>query len=159
MIYQISFENPLGKLILKSDGVSVREVYFSDHDLEAQLSCEVLDNCKNQLEDYFAGKLLTFNVPLAPEGSEFQLRVWAELMKITYGETITYQELAIRLGDPKAVRAVGAANGLNSIAILIPCHRVIGAGNKLTGYAGGLWRKQWLLAHEIVHNPDKQTLF
>ncbi|MFY9153023.1 MAG: methylated-DNA--[protein]-cysteine S-methyltransferase [Prolixibacteraceae bacterium] len=159
MEYQISLQSPLGILILKSDGVSVNEICFSGHDIEKHVPCQVLLDCKDQLEDYFAGKLLNFNLPLHPEGTEFQIRVWAELMKIPYGETITYLELAERLGDPKAVRAVGTANGRNPIAIVIPCHRVIGAANKLTGYAGGLWRKQWLLAHEIMHNPSKQTLF
>lgn len=159
MEYQISLQSPLGILILKSEGESVKEICFSDHDIDEQLPCEVLLNCKDQLENYFSGKSLTFDFPLHPEGTEFQIRVWAELMKIPYGKTITYLELAEKLGDPKAVRAVGTANGRNPIAIVIPCHRVIGAGNKLTGYAGGLWRKQWLLAHEIIHNPTKHTLF
>jgi methylated-DNA-[protein]-cysteine S-methyltransferase len=92
-----------------------------------------------------------------PEGTEFHQKVWAELKKIPYGQTITYLDLAVRLGDAKAVRAVGTANGRNPIAIGIPCHRVIGARNKLTGYAGGIWRKKLLL--EMKHNPSKTTLF
>lgn len=159
MEYQISLQTPLGLLIIKSDGETVNEVSFSDHDIPFQEPCPVLLKCKNQFDDYFSGKSLSFDLPLHPQGTEFQRRVWAELMKIPYGETITYLELAVRMGDQKAVRAVGTANGRNPIALIIPCHRVIGAGNKLTGYAGGLWRKQWLLAHEIIHNPSKQTLF
>ena len=104
-----------------------------------------MENCKDQLKNYFTGKILAFNIPLNPEGTNFQKKVWEELLKIPYGETITYMELAVRLGDPKAIRAVGTANGRNPIAILIPCHRVIGAGNKLTGYAGGIWRKKHCL--------------
>ncbi len=154
-----SFQSPIGFLILKSDGQSIHEISFSEKDTLDQNACEVLDRCNAQLANYFSGKKAVFDVPLRPEGTEFQERVWTELLQIPYGETITYQELAFRLGDPKAVRAVGTANGRNPIAILIPCHRVIGAGNKLSGYAGGIWRKQWLLAHEILHNPSKRTLF
>lgn len=159
MEYQISLQSPLGIVILKSDGKSVTGICFSDQEIGEQITCEVLQDCKEQLDNYFSGKVLNFDLPLHPEGTEFQIRVWAELMKIPYGSTITYLELSEKLGDPKAVRAVGTSNGRNPIAIVIPCHRVIGAGNKLTGYAGGLWRKQWLLAHEIIHNPSKNTLF
>ena len=121
--------------------------------------CEVLEKCKVQLERYFSGDLLEFDLPLAPVGTEFQQKVWTELLKIPYGETITYMDLAVRLGDPKCIRAAGTANGKNPIAIVIPCHRVIGAGNKLTGYAGGIWRKKMLLELEIKNNPSKRTLF
>lgn len=149
----------MGILVLKSNGVSITEISFSGEDLQEQQSCEVLENCKMQLERYFAGALLEFDLPLAPEGTEFQQKVWAELLKIPYGETITYMDLAVRLGDPKCIRAAGTANGKNPIAIVIPCHRVIGAGNKLTGYAGGIWRKKLLLELEIKNNPSKRTLF
>jgi methylated-DNA-[protein]-cysteine S-methyltransferase len=159
MQYQISFNSPLGFLVLKSDGQYITCVSFSENDLQEQNSCEVLELCKAQLTSYFAGELLTFNLPVFPEGTEFQQKVWAELMKIPYGETITYMDLAVRLGDAKAIRAAGTANGRNPIAILIPCHRVIGAGNKLTGYAGGIWRKKMLLELEMKYNPTKRTLF
>jgi methylated-DNA-[protein]-cysteine S-methyltransferase len=96
---------------------------------------------------------------LNTEGTVFQQKVWTELLKIPYGETITYMELAIRLGDVKAIRAVGTANGRNPIAIIIPCHRVIGSGNKLTGYAGGIWRKKALLELEMKHSVRKDMLF
>ncbi len=159
MQYQISFNSPLGFLALKSDGQSITSVSFSENELQEQNPCDILVQCQAQLESYFAGKLLTFDLPLSPEGTEFQQKVWAELLKIPYGETITYMDLAIRLGDAKAIRAAGTANGRNPIAILIPCHRVIGAGNKLTGYAGGIWRKKILLELEMKYNPAKRTLF
>lgn len=159
MQYQISFNSPLGFLILKSDGQSVTAISFSENDIQEQNSCEVLDSCKAQLDDYFSGKSLTFDLPLSPEGTEFQQRVWSELLKIPYGETITYMDMALRLGDPKCIRAAGTANGKNPIAIIIPCHRVIGAGNKLTGYAGGLWRKKILLELEMQHTIRKDMLF
>jgi len=159
MQYQISFNSPLGFLILKSDGQSVTAISFSENDIQEQNPCNVLESCKAQLDDYFSGKSLTFDLPLSPEGTEFQQKVWAELLKIPYGETITYMNMAVRLGDPKCIRAAGTANGKNPIAIIIPCHRVIGAGNKLTGYAGGIWRKKLLLELEMKHNPTKRTLF
>jgi methylated-DNA-[protein]-cysteine S-methyltransferase len=159
MQYQSSFNSPLGFLIIKSDGQFITEISFSESELQEQKECEVLHKCKRQLADYFSGKSLAFDLPLNPEGTEFQKKVWAELLKIPYGETITYMELAVRMGDAKAVRAVGTANGRNPIAIVIPCHRVIGAGNKLTGYAGGIWRKQLLLELEMKHSIRKNSLF
>ncbi|MDP3914824.1 MAG: methylated-DNA--[protein]-cysteine S-methyltransferase [Bacteroidota bacterium] len=159
MQYQTSFNSPLGFLILKSDGQFVNEISFSESEILEQNDCEILQKCKQQLEDYFSGKALVFELPLSPEGTEFQQKVWAELLKIPYGENITYLELAVRLGDAKAVRAVGTANGRNPIAIVIPCHRVIGAGNKLTGYAGGIWRKKVLLELEMKHSIPKNLLF
>jgi methylated-DNA-[protein]-cysteine S-methyltransferase len=159
MQYQISYNSPLGILILKSEGQSITAISFSENDIQAQNSCALLEACKEQLADYFSGKLLAFDLPLSAEGTEFQQKVWGELLKIPYGETITYMDMAIRLGDPKCIRAAGTANGKNPIAIIIPCHRVIGAGNKLTGYAGGIWRKKRLLELEIKYNPSKRTLF
>lgn len=159
MEYQTSFSSPLGFLILESDGRSVTGISFSESDLQEQKSCAVLEVCREQLDLYFSGKMFDFTLPLAPEGTEFQQKVWAGLLKIPYGETITYMELAVRLGDAKAIRAVGTANGRNPIAIVIPCHRVIGAGNKLTGYAGGIWRKKLLLELEMKHSVRKGMLF
>lgn len=159
MNYLETVSSSLGFLILKSDGQSITGISFSENDIQEHNSCEVLEKCKQQLELYFSGNNLAFKLPVSPEGTEFQQKVWAELLKIPYGETITYMELAVRLGDPKAIRAVGTANGRNPIAIVIPCHRVIGAGNKLTGYAGGIWRKKLLLELEMKYNPNKRTLF
>ena len=107
-----------------------------------------LDDLKTQLRDYFAGKRKTFELELAPKGTPFQLAVWNALLQIPYGDTISYSELAHRIGKPSAIRAVGAANGANPIPVIIPCHRVIGANGSLTGYGGGIERKQWLLALE-----------
>jgi len=107
-----------------------------------------------QMEEYFSGRRQDFEIPLRPEGTEFQQRVWEELRRIPYGETISYLDLARRLGDPDAVRAVARANALNPIAILIPCHRVIGKDGSLTGYAGGLGRKSFLLSLEAGVKPS-----
>ena len=159
MQYQTFFNSPLGCLILKSNGQAITAVSFSEIDPQEENTCEVLETCKEQMDNYFSGKSLAFDLPLSPEGTEFQQKVWAELLKIPYGETITYMEMAVRLGDPKCIRAAGTANGKNPIAIIIPCHRVIGAGNKLTGYAGGIWRKKIFLELEMKHNPTKRTLF
>jgi methylated-DNA-[protein]-cysteine S-methyltransferase len=101
-----------------------------------------------QLDEYFAGTRRTFDIALGMQGTEFQLAVWNELLRIPFGETISYAELARRIGRPAAVRAVGAANGANPIPVIVPCHRVIGTNGSLTGYGGGIQRKQWLLAHE-----------
>ena len=105
----------------------------------------------DQLNAYFAGRLTTFDVRMQLVGTDFQKKVWSELCNIPYGETITYAEQAWRAGSPRASRAVGAANGRNPIAIIVPCHRVIGSNNKLTGFGGGLDRKEWLLNHERFH--------
>jgi methylated-DNA-[protein]-cysteine S-methyltransferase len=107
-----------------------------------------LEDLTAQLRDYFAGKRKAFDLPLAPRGTEFQVAVWNALLEIPYGDTISYSELANRIGKPSAMRAVGAANGANPIPVIIPCHRVIGANGSLTGYGGGIERKQWLLALE-----------
>jgi len=106
-----------------------------------------------QLEAYFAGELTDFDLPMEMRGTDFQRRVWAGLREIPYGETISYGELARRVGSPGASRAVGLANGRNPVGIIVPCHRVIGADGSLTGYGGGLERKLWLLEHEAAHRP------
>lgn len=159
MEYLSYFRSPVGLLQMKSDGFSITEILFSEAELQQKNDCALLLECGQQLENYFCGKSFGFDLPLNPAGTEFQQKVWAELLKIPNGQTITYLQLALRLGDPKLSRAVGTANGRNPIAIVIPCHRVIGAGNKLTGYAGGLDRKLWLLEHELKYHPSNQTLF
>jgi len=108
----------------------------------------ILENLKNELSEYFAGKRQQFTVPLIFAGTEFQKKVWNELLKIPYGKTISYKQEAINMGHEKAVRAVANANGCNKISIIVPCHRVIGSDGSLTGYASGVERKQWLLNHE-----------
>ncbi|HZQ19829.1 MAG TPA: methylated-DNA--[protein]-cysteine S-methyltransferase [Terriglobales bacterium] len=147
-------ESPLGALLLASDEKGLREINFMDgchpacRKPEWQENAAALKATIRQLRAYFAGELKDFDLPLAPQGTEFQQNVWAELCKIPYGETISYGELARRIGNPNASRAVGLANGSNPIPIIIPCHRVIGSNGKLTGYGGGLPTKEKLLALE-----------
>jgi methylated-DNA-[protein]-cysteine S-methyltransferase len=112
-----------------------------------------LRDCVTQLHEYFERKRKTFDLLLDLEGTDFQKKVWNELLKIPYGKTKSYNDIAIKLGDKEAVRAVGHANGKNPVSIIVPCHRVIGSDGKLVGYAGGLWRKKWLLGFE---NKDFQ---
>lgn len=154
---------PLGPMLLgaTADGVCLLE--FTDRRMletqlkriEKQLDCafvpgsnEMTDRMERELEEYFAGRRKEFTVPLGPAGTDFQRRAWSALQEIPYGATRSYAEQAQAIGMPSAVRAVARANGDNRIAIVIPCHRVIGADGKLTGYGGGLWRKKWLLDHE-----------
>ena len=108
----------------------------------------LLKRCVKQLDEYFGGRRKAFSVNLLPEGTDFQKKVWNELVEIPFGETRSYKDMAASIGNIKAVRAVGNANGKNKIGIIIPCHRVIGNNGKLVGYGGGLWRKEWLLKHE-----------
>jgi methylated-DNA-[protein]-cysteine S-methyltransferase len=112
-----------------------------------------------QLEEYFAGKRKHFDLPLQQPGTEFQLQVWEELGRIPYGQTISYLTLSKRIGNVKAIRAVGTANGNNNICIIVPCHRVIGSNGSLVGYGGDLWRKKWLLEHEDKFENGVQSLF
>lgn len=119
----------------------------------------MLINCVEQLIQYFNGQRRQFELPLNQPGTNFQQGVWSELLQIPFGKTISYLELARRIGDTKATRAVANANGKNNIAIIVPCHRVIGSNRELIGYAGGLWRKKWLLEHEAKVAYGVQTLF
>jgi methylated-DNA-[protein]-cysteine S-methyltransferase len=148
-------ESPLGPLLLAAEGSVLREILFVNgrHQAKPQPSwknedCASLRETAKQLHAYFAGKLEQFDLPLGPVGTEFQTKVWKELCEIPYGETISYGQLAKRIGSPYAARAVGLANGSNPIPIVIPCHRVIGSDGKLTGYGGGLPIKEKLLALE-----------
>lgn len=119
----------------------------------------LLQKCIIQLNEYFDGKRKIFDLPVQQQGTSFQQAVWQQLLKIKYGKTISYLELSKRIGDVKAIRAVGTTNGKNKIAIIVPCHRVIGSDGSLTGYAGDLWRKKWLLAHENKFANGVQSLF
>jgi methylated-DNA-[protein]-cysteine S-methyltransferase len=118
-----------------------------------------LEECLAQIDQYFQGTRQEFSLQLAPEGTDFQQQVWRELSKIPYGQTASYLDIARAIGNEQAVRAVGAANGQNPISIIIPCHRVIGSDGKLTGYGGGLWRKEWLLTHERDFSIGRQLTF
>ena len=119
----------------------------------AKKTPELLQNCVTQLEEYFNGERASFDLTVNPKGTHFQIKVWKSLLNIPYGKTRSYLEQSKTLGDAKAIRAVAAANGKNPLWIIIPCHRIIGSDGSLTGYAGGLWRKKWLLNHE---SPNKQ---
>lgn len=125
---------------------------------DPQLS-PLLLQCVEELIQYFQGQRRQFEVPIHQEGTGFQTKVWNELLSIGYGKTISYLELSKRLGDVKAIRAAASANGKNNIAIIVPCHRVIGSDQTLVGYGGGLWRKKWLLEHEARLANGVQTLF
>ena len=150
-------DSPVGLLEIQSTELGVRTVNFVDKPF-----LDVEKNVYNtltikQLEEYFTGKRTIFELPFDLEGTPFQQRVWQALLKIPFGKTRSYMDVARALGDVKAIRAVGTANGSNRIAIIIPCHRVIGSDGSLTGYAGGLFRKKWLLDFEIP--PIQTTLF
>lgn len=147
--YQL-LETPLGQLRLVSDGTALVRIEFPDQhgsDGEAKTDA-VLQQCELQLREYFAGERQTFQLPLAAQGTEFQQQVWAALRAIPFGELRSYRDIADGIGNRKAVRAVGAANGKNPIPIIVPCHRVIGSDGSLTGFAGGLAAKQLLLQLE-----------
>jgi methylated-DNA-[protein]-cysteine S-methyltransferase len=146
-------ETPIGKLHIEATEIAILSIKFVEENIieiadEIHLNIPIIQNCVQQLGAYFEGKLKHFEIDLAPQGTDFQKTVWAELQKIPYGKTISYLELARRLGNQKVIRAAGTANGKNPIAIIIPCHRVIGADGTLVGYAGGLWRKKHLLELE-----------
>jgi methylated-DNA-[protein]-cysteine S-methyltransferase len=154
--------SPVGDLLLAAEDAGLTGVCFAPHAgrygpaadwLPAERAAgsapaSVLAAARAQLDAYFAGERTAFDLPLAPRGTPFQQRVWSALREIAFGETISYLELARRVGDVRAVRAVGGANGRNPIPVIVPCHRVIGADGSLTGFGGGIERKRWLLRHE-----------
>jgi methylated-DNA-[protein]-cysteine S-methyltransferase len=156
MIYYTWLESPLGAILLTSDGRSLTGLYLQGQKSFPQQTAdwqevEQLDpfvQTRKQLAEYFTHQRQQFDLPLDPQGTAFQKQVWQRLRQIPFGETLSYGELAAMMGKPTASRAVGAANGRNPISIVVPCHRVIAANGMLTGYAGGLDRKQWLLQHE-----------
>lgn len=146
------YKSPLGYL---KTAIEKDKIYSIDYINEAPPVFEQVQNpnalfneCSIQLTEYFEGKRRNFSLPLALNGTAFQQRVWLQLSKIPFGKTWSYLDIAIKLGDPKCIRAAASANGKNPFSIVIPCHRVIGSNGSLTGYAGGLWRKRWLLDHE-----------
>lgn len=151
-------ETPLGhaKIVGDDNGISAVSILDSKEEL-SEVIPESLLECATQLKAYFNDQLKTFDLKLNPEGTSFQKKVWQQLQLIPYGKSISYLELSKQLGDVKAIRAVANANGKNPLWIIVPCHRVIGTDGSLTGYAGGLHRKQWLLNHESEFK--QQTLF
>lgn len=151
-------KSPLGftKITGDEDGISEVTILNSE-EKETDITPVELEDCVIQLREYFEGSRTEFNLKINPQGTEFQQKVWKQLEEIPYGKTISYLELSKQLGDVKAIRAVANANGKNPLWIIIPCHRVIGSDGSLTGYAGGLSRKQWLLEHESPYK--QQSLF
>lgn len=147
-------QTPLGTAKLEGDENGLAKITVLDTDeKQTDIIPKCLEDAVYQLKEYFHGTRENFSLELRPEGTDFQKKVWSELSSIPYGKTISYLELSKRLGDAKAIRAVAAANGQNPLWIVVPCHRVIGSDGSLTGYAGGLHRKKWLLEHE---SPAKQ---
>jgi len=147
-------KTPLGYTEITGDENGISKIHVFDEDKKVSAKIPILfQEVIVQLNEYFEGKRNYFDFKLNPKGTDFQKKVWEELKNIPFGKTMSYQELSIKLGDVKAIRAVANANGKNPLWIVIPCHRVIGSDGSLTGYAGGLWRKKWLLEHE---NPVKQ---
>ena len=143
------YDTPVGKICIGEENGSITRVTWTQLPKSyIQEETELILRCTKQLEEYFAGKRKTFDLPLAPKGTAFQQRVWKALQDIPYGELRTYQEIALAVDNPKGCQAVGGANGKNPIAILIPCHRVIGKDGSMTGYSGGLEKKEWLLELE-----------
>ena len=158
-MHTVFTQSPIGVIEIVGNSEGVSSILFKDDDSLAisENIPKELNDVVTQLQEYFEGKRSTFNVKIAPKGTDFQKRVWNELLNIPFGKTLNYQQMANKLGDPKVIRAAASANGKNPISIIIPCHRVIGSDGSLTGYAGGLHRKKWLLEHE---NPwQQQSLF
>lgn len=154
MIETAVISSPIGLLHITGDDEGVQEVTFlTDNQPISTIIPDSLSTCVAQLSEYFDGKREDFDLKLNPQGTEFQRKVWEILLEIPFSKTRSYLEQSKVFGDVKAIRAVASANGKNPIAIIIPCHRVIGSDGSLTGYAGGKWRKQWLLNHE---SPSKQ---
>lgn len=150
-------QSPLGITKIEGDANGITLISVST---EGSVSIEIpkaLQNAVTQLQEYFEGSRKDFTINLNPQGTDFQKKVWQELLNIPFGKTISYLELSKKIGDVKAIRAVASANGKNPLWIVVPCHRVIGSDGSLTGYAGGLWRKKWLLEHES--SQKQQILF
>ena len=157
------FKSPIGLIQLTADRDFITGINFTEEletpNIQITSHNPVFQNCINQLQKYFSGECISFQLKINQPGTGFQQQVWAQLCHIKPGQTISYLELSKRLGNTKAIRAAITANGKNNIAIVVPCHRVIGSNGKLVGYAGGLWRKKWLLNHEAKFCNGQQELF
>lgn len=160
--YQTYYQSPVGLLKIGATDHVINQVLFVNENEEITPVRELstlLQQCIEQLIEYFNGARQVFDLPVYQEGTPFQNRVWSELLNIKFGRTISYLDLAKRLGDPKVIRAAASSNGKNNICIIVPCHRVVGTNNSLVGYSGGLPRKKWLLNHENKIVNGVQTLF
>jgi methylated-DNA-[protein]-cysteine S-methyltransferase len=150
--YKVDYNSPIGIIEIIGSDEAVCSIMFSERqqiiNIPKDSTPKILLDCLKQLDEYFQGQRFTFTFPYSVEGTNFQKRVWQALTNIGYAEIGTYKTIALSIGNEKAIRAVGNANGKNKLSIVIPCHRIIGSNGTLTGYAGGLWRKEWLLQHE-----------
>lgn len=156
------FASPIGDIEIRYDEEFIYAFHFCEDNFTKKEKGPVtplVGNARQQLSEYFNGKRTSFDLPLGMRGTDFQQKVWKELCTISFGKTISYLQLAKQLGDEKVIRAAASANGKNPFAIVVPCHRVIGADGTLTGYAGELWRKQWLLDHEAKISGHYSKLF
>ncbi len=162
-LYYTYYQSPIGIIKIGATETYIEELSFVDNQEQIVHGepgvSEVIHQCTEQLIEYFNCKRRMFDLPIHQDGTEFQKKVWNELMLIPFGKTISYLSLATKLGDPKVIRAAASANGKNKIAIIVPCHRVVGSNNSLVGYSGGLWRKKFLveLEHNLYHGV--QSLF
>lgn len=157
--YKTYFNSPIGLLEITGDEESIFSVSFIEEKFNTEFKTnDCVNNCALQLEEYFYGGRKDFELNLNPKGTVFQKKVWNELLKIPFGYTKSYLFIAKMLGDELVIRAAAKANGQNPIAIIIPCHRVIGSDGSLTGYAGGLWRKKWLIEHEQKYSDGEKQL-
>ncbi|QHS56765.1 methylated-DNA--[protein]-cysteine S-methyltransferase [Mucilaginibacter sp. 14171R-50] len=149
-MYQVYHRTPVGIALITADDTHITKVSIRDEEglQETGTDSPLLKEAMKQLDEYFAGDRKEFDLPLNQPGSAFQQQVWQQLLKIPYGSTITYGQQSTLKNNPLAIRAIAASNGKNNLWIIVPCHRVVGSNGSLTGYAGGLWRKQWLLDHE-----------
>lgn len=158
------YHSPIGIIRITVTESYVEEVHFCEKDELSEMGQVIswnalLQNCTDQLIEYFSGQRRQFDLPVNQAGTSFQKQVWSELTAIPYGRTMSYMDLARKLGDPKVIRAAASANGKNNIAIIVPCHRVIGTNREMVGYAAGIGRKKWLLDHERKIAHGVQTLF
>lgn len=159
-LYTAYYSSPVGLIKIQCTDRYIKAVLFAEaEDVPASPpDNKLLQTCQRQLDEYFSGKRRVFHLSLNQDGTSFQVKVWELLSRIPFGKTISYHDLAKQYGDIKAIRAVASANGKNNLAIIVPCHRVIGRDQSLVGYAGGLWRKKWLLDHEAKYYHGVQQL-
>ena len=155
-MFKSYYNSPIGIIEVSGTEEAIMSILFVEKVPEEFSSSSMTDNCKKELEQYFNGELKRFYSPLITDGTAFQKEVWKSLAEIPYGETSSYLQLAEKMNNVGATRAVGSTNGKNKILIVLPCHRIIGSDGNLTGYAGGLWRKKWLLEHEAKQSGKGQ---
>ncbi|MEK5231528.1 methylated-DNA--[protein]-cysteine S-methyltransferase [Lysinibacillus sp. FSL K6-0232] len=153
--YKLDYQSPIGVIEIEGTATAIYGINFSEREqlvhMPQQDTPQVMLDCYKQLDEYFIGERFDFTFPYQFEGTAFQQAVWHALPNVTYGKTASYKDIALAIHNEKAVRAVGSANGKNNISIVVPCHRIIGSNGTLTGYGGGMWRKEWLLQHEQAH--------